>query len=352
MPAYSAGISCIKQESGMENEVRLLLPTNIYEDIKRSTKSDVNFFSLKNKSVLIAPADELLGFYLVCSILISNDIYGTNTKVIAVGSTDAIFKKYGKLTYRSDIEFTVSKDFSGITERCDYVIYTKKPESQIEIAGLINYIKANKSISLIGCDSEIYGDVFNGKSSISEKDMGYSDCHNPSSSAVQLERVLESAAKIAAAQYKLDIKFARICQIFGYKAYGNHSGYIKIFRNVSDKKNIEIEKSDKTLRSYIYVTDAASAVIKILTDGKTSEVYNISSGYLASNHIIAKYCVKLFENLGIKIIYKDKESFISPMAPTLDNLENTKLKALGFTPETELQEGIVRAIKNLYEVKE
>ena len=40
------------------------------------------------------------------------------------------------------------------------------------------------------------------------------------------------------------------------------------------------------------------------------------------------------------------------MAPTIDNLNNNKLKSLGFTPEVELQDGIVRAVKNLYEVRQ
>ena len=39
------------------------------------------------------------------------------------------------------------------------------------------------------------------------------------------------------------------------------------------------------------------------------------------------------------------------MEPTIYNLENAKLRSLGFTPEVELQDGIVRALKIIYENK-
>lgn len=335
----------------MENEVKLFLPINLYDDILRVTKSDIDFSKFNNKTVLITSAGEMLGFYLVCAFLTGNDINNTNTRVIAVDNDDSLFKQYGKLTYRNDIEFIVSKDYSNLTEKADYVIHTKKPESEIEILNILEYIKSNKCASVINFDADIYGDVFNGKDSICENEAGYCDCFNTEDYSIQLERLFESAAKVAAKEYNLDIKFTRLSQLFGYRKYGNHSGYFKIFNNVADKQNIEIQKSDGKLRGYVYVTDAASAVIKVLTDGKTCAAYNVSSDYVASNHIIAKYCVKLFENLDIKVVYKEKRASLSPMEPTIYNLDNSKLKALGFTPEVELQDGIVRALKIIYEEK-
>lgn len=336
----------------MENEVKLLLPNNLYDDIKRVTESDINFSVFKGKTVLVNSAAEMLGYYIVCALLISNDLYDTNIKVVAVDKDDSIFTEYGKLTARQDIEFIVSKDFSMTNERCDYVINTDKPCSETEVINIINYIRAAKASAVINCGSEIYGDVFNGKDSISEADFGYCDSYKTENFNIQLERLMDTSAKVAAKEYGLDIKLSRICQVFGYKESGNDDGYFNIFNTVANKKNIEIKNKDKTLRSYIYVTDAAVALLKVLLFGESGEVYNISSGYIASNDIIAQYCVKLFENLGIKVVYKDKENFLSPMAPTIDNLNNNKLKSLGFTPEVELQDGIVRAVKNLYEVRE
>lgn len=337
----------------MENEVKMILNLNLYEDILRIAQSDINFSKFRNKTVLISGAGELLGFYLVCSLLISNDINGTNAKIITLDKNDSIFKIYGKLTHRIDIDFIVSSDFSNLqNNKADFFIHTQKPESEAEICNIINYIKTNNCNSVICSFSDIYGDVFNGQDVISEEDIGYCDSYKPESSSIQLQRLFEAAAVSASKEFNLDIKLSRLCQIFGYREYGNKTDYIKIFKKVAEKENIEITQSDKTLSSYIYVTDAAEAIFTVLTKGKSSEIYNISSGFIASNHIIAKYCVKLFEHLGIKIIYKDKEKTLSPMAPTLDALDNSKLKALGFIARTDMQNGIVRAIKNLYEERE
>lgn len=335
----------------MENEVKMLLSTNLYEDIKRIAESDISFSALKNKTVLITSAGELLGFYLVCAVLINNDLYDTNTKVVAVDSDDSLFKKYGKLTHRNDIDFIVSKDFSNLTASADFVIHTKIPDREIEIRNIIQFIRDNNAVSVISSDCSVYGDVFNGKDSISESDMGYCDCNAPESHSVQLMRMFEDSAKVAAKNYNLDIKFTRMSQVFGCREYGNNSGYIRIFNDVANHKDIEIERKDGELRGYIYVTDAAAALFKVLFDGEPSEVYNISAGYVASDHIIAKYCVKLFDKLELKIVYKQKAGRLSPMEPTIYNLENAKLKAIGFTPEVELQDGIVRALKIIYENK-
>lgn len=337
----------------MENEVKMILNMNLYEDILRIAQSDIDFSEFKNKTVLISGAGELLGFYLVCALLISNDINGTNAKIITLDKDDSIFKLYGKLTHRNDIDFIVSSDFSNLqNNKADFFIHTQKPENEAEICNIINYIKAAKCNSVICSFSDIYGDVFNGQDIICEEDIGYCDSCNPESRSIQLQRLFETAAVTASKEFELDIKLARLCQVFGCREYGNKPGYIKFFKKVADKENIEITQSDKTLSSYIYVTDAAEALFTVLEKGKSAEIYNLSSGFVASNHIIAKYCVKLFEHLGIKIIYKDKEKTLSPMAPTLDALDCSKLKALGFSARTDMQNGIVRAVKIIYEERE
>lgn len=336
----------------MGNEVKALLDVNLYEDIKHVAESGVNLSPLKNKTVVITGAGGLLGFYLTCALLIINDLYSAGIRVIAVDNSDSIFKQYGKLTYREDIEFNVTSDYSGLIPiKADFIIHTKRTTSNTEIINLLEFIKANGARSVICSHSDIYGDVFNGRDTISENDMGFIDSYKPENNTVQLERSLESSAVICAEEYKLDIKLARICQVYGAIRQEGNNTFLDIFSNVIDKKNINIDKNDAVLESYIYVTDAAAALIKILTDGKRAEVYNVASGYAASTHVIAKYCAKLFSELGIKIVYKNKPLTLSPMAPTLKVLDISKLKALGFTPEVELPDGIIKSTKILFDLK-
>lgn len=339
------------RSSDME-DIKTLLPKNLAEDITRITESDINFSRFENKTVLISSACSMLGFYTVCAFLISNDLYDTGIKVVAADNSDEIFSRYGKLTQRSDIDFLVTEDFSNLhNTKADFIINIAPPKTESEISNLISYVKENKPSVVINSFSDIYGDVFNGRDMIFESDLGYLDSFKPECRSALLERAFESCAKLISRQYGIDIRFSRLCQVFGCKEYGLNPSYMKVFKDVVEKKKIEILQSDRELKSYIYVTDAAVALIKILLDGSACEAYNVSSGYVASNHIIAEYCVKLFQDIGIEIIYTEKEKTLSPMASTIDVLDNAKLKALGFSCETDMQTGILRAVKIIYEAK-
>ena len=337
----------------MENEVRLLLKNNLYEDVLKITESDVNFNNFKNKTVLVTGAGELLGYYLCLALLASNDLYATGIKVIAADRSDGIFKSYGKLTYREDIDFIVGENYSNLTTvKADYFIHTDIPESDKEITSVLEFIKENKAHSVICFDSSIYGDVFNGRDKISETDTGYCDSFNPESTAVQLQRIFESTALGMADEFGLDIKSARICRVYGALRSKYNRDFIKTVNCVIEKSNIEIGEKDGNLESFIYVTDAAAAVLKILIEANSGEIFNAASTNAASTHIIAQYCVKLFENLKIEIIYKKTPKGLSPMAPTVKVLDTTRLEKLGFRPSVELKDGIVMTAKILYEMKD
>ncbi len=336
----------------MEYEVKNLLKSNLYNDIEKIAKTENDFSEFKNKTVLITGAGELLGFYLSCAFLISNDVNATNAKIVAVDKSDEIFKRYGKLTYRNDIEFIVSGNYSNLASvSADFVISAQIPENDSEIINILELIKNNKSSAVICSRSEIYGDVFNGRDTICETDMGYCDCCNPDCRDIQTQRIFESTALVLAREHQLDIKLAHMCRIFGYRGFYDNDRCEKIFSDVSNKHNIVIEKCDNIVESYIYVTDAVTSVLKILNSGKSAEIYNVSSGIVASAHVIAQYCVKMFSDLAIKIVYKNKLKTLSPMAPTLKILENEKLKSIGFEPKVDLQNGIVNSVKIFLEEK-
>ncbi len=332
-------------------EVNTLLNYELYSDILRVTESDVNFNEFKGKTVLITGAGGLLGFYLTCAFLISNDLYDTGIKVIAVDDSDEIFKQYGKLTYREDIDFTVSEDYSNLlTAEADCVISIKPLTNDASALNMFELINKNNAGAVLNSASSVYGDVFNGRDKICENDTGYNDCcgDNPE---IQSMRCAESAALALVKQYGRDIKLTRMCDVYGALKKGCDKKYFDILIHIIEKNDIEIEKNDGALKSCIYVTDAASALLKVLLDGKPGGIYNIAYAKASSVHIFAQFCVKLFSNLDLKLVYKEKPRTLSPMAPTVKVLDISKLKALGFTPEVELQDGIVKAAKILYDIR-
>ena len=104
-------IETILQEKDMEFEVNRLLSPYLYNDILSSIKR-TDFSAFTGKTVLITGASKPLGYYLACALLINNDLNSEGAKLIAVDSSDKLMEKFGKLTYRGDIDFVVTRDYS------------------------------------------------------------------------------------------------------------------------------------------------------------------------------------------------------------------------------------------------
>lgn len=340
----------------MDNRVEQLLNPSIYSDIVSITKGDTDFGCFKNKSVMITGAGQLLGYYIACAFLVSNDIYNTNTRLIAVDRDNALFKRYGKLTYRDDIDLRVSENYSDIRAGADYVIHTERfsgEATEEAVCNLLEYIKNSEATAVINSYADIYGEVFNGSIFITEEDMGYIDCAKRESACAQAQRTALSFAKKYASDNSLDIKLAVCSSIYGAREFDGDSSYVNLFLNAVLKHNLLVTQKDSEIKSLCYVTDAACALLKILTRGKSGELYNVSSGISASVKQVAEKCVKLFSDSDIKVIYKynSKSSPLSPMAPTRQILNNSKLLSLGFTPKVSLDAGVARAVQIISEEK-
>ena len=345
MPAFTSAYS-FNRRTQMEYEVKKLLNKGLYSDILSVVDGDTDFTGFKNKTVVITGASKLLGYYLACAMLISNDLYATDISVVAVDENETLFERYGKLTYRKDIDFIVSRDYSGLTlNTADFVIHCEdfRNLDSEAVINLLSFIKKHSATSVICTDSEVYGDVFNGKDRISETDMGYSDFTKPALNTVQTQRMTESLALKLARDCSLDIKLARLCKIYGADSEDSTLG--EIVDNVIHGRNLVVDMKKSKPQSYSYVTDAAEAVLTVLLNGKSAEIYNIASNCVASYFQFASECVRIYPKKELRLIRKGNTVALSPMAPTLPVLDITKLCSIGFTPRVELSEGVKRFVE-------
>ena len=317
----------------------------LYSDILSIVDGDTDFTVFKNKTIVITGASTLLGYYLACAMLISNDLYSTDIMVVAVDANDGLFERYGKLTYRKDIDLIVSRDYSELTiQKTDFVIHGDSFENldSNSVINLLSFIKKTSATSVICTDVGVYGDVFNGSDRIFESDMGYCDFTKPEHNTIQTQRMIESLAIKLAHDHSLDIKLARLCRIYG--ADGESSTFDEIIDNTIHGRNLVVDLELSMPQSCCYVTDAAEAVLAVLLKGKSAEAYNIASNCIASDYHIAMECVGLYPEKELKLIPKGKAE-LSPMASTLPVLDITKLCALGFTPRVELSDGVRRCVE-------
>ena len=84
----------------MDYSVKNHLHPYVYQDVKTVSESNIDWPRLNNKTVFVTGGSGFIAFYIICALLIRNDIYNSNTRVIAlVRSYENAQKKYGLYVY-------------------------------------------------------------------------------------------------------------------------------------------------------------------------------------------------------------------------------------------------------------
>ena len=352
----------------MDCTVKENMPSQIFEDIKIIADNQINLQQIKNKTVFVTNCNTLISHYLICSLLESNDIYGNNTRVVTLAkSRQDAEKQFGGLTLRKDfvVEVGNSKDFPEI-ERADFVIHCDHPCEVSEedcgnpeiadtnilgFANVLEYAKKSNAESVLLVSSYmVYGEVFSGKNTISESDLGYLNPTNADSAYTQSMRSAETLAVCYADKFGMNIKIARPCPTLGGVRMSDERKWAKLIVNAAKNQSIMLTDNGGDKFSFCYVTDTVSALIDILLGGKSGEAYNISNDNAS---VTIREFAQLVEsaipekNLSVVFVHREDEEVpeFSPSSPTPYVLCNDKIKSLGFEPKITLKDGIKRSIR-------
>lgn len=352
----------------MDYNVKNHLHPYVFEDIKTITDSNIKWPCLSNKTVFITGGNGFIAFYIVCALLIRNDLYNSNIKIIAlVRSYENAQKKYGNLLNRDDLEIVTQDVCIPVDcQRADFVVHAASqasayyfendPVGTIDAnltgtANVLEYAKKSNAIStLIVSSLKVYGTVFNGKESISENDIGYIDIDNYKNCYAQGKRAAETLGCCYAKEHNMSVKIARPSYIYGPAKIDDDRVWAQFIANIVRKENILLKSNGAALRSFCYVTDTAIALLKILIDGESCTPYNIATP--KSDITIrgfAKAAIDAFPELGLTLNFAnpddEKEPVPSPLSATPEILDASRLNALGWEAEVSLAEGIKRSVK-------
>lgn len=347
---------------------------NVYSDICEITSADINWSRFKNKTVLITGAGGFIGSFLVLSFLNRNDVNNDNIKVIAlVRNEQRAQAKYGDLLKRDDFVLCVQDVADDIkAERADFVIHAASQASNIQFendpvgtinanlmgtANVLDYAKASQSeASLIISSLKVYGKLHNGKKFIEEDDIGYLDFTSYKNCYAVGKRASETLAASYSKQFGMNIKIARPSYIYGASSLEDDRVWAQFIANIVRKQNILLKSNGAANRSFCYVTDTVTALLVILLEGENTVPYNIS--YEKSDTTIrgfAKTACEIFPERNITLSFANPEDEAepevdtSPLAPTPEIMDSTRLKALGWKPLVDLKEGIRRSVNILEE---
>lgn len=252
---------------------------------------------LKNQLVYITGGSGFIGTWLTEAITFLNDNFNFNTSLILVSrSVDPFKEKTPHLAARRDVSF-ISADVRNIFEMpgdVSYVIHaaatpdnrqhvsdplgvmetiTKGTSAVIDASVRLNSLKKILNIS----SGQIYGKQGEIEA-ISEHYSGSIDCNTITSVYPEAKRYAETVCCAYWSLFKIPIVTARPFSFIGpYQRLDKPWAINNFIRDALRNKTIRIIGNGEPLRSYMYPSDMALWLLRILIDGKPAAAYNVGS---------------------------------------------------------------------------
>lgn len=316
---------------------------------------------IQGKSFLITGATGMLGTHLIDALMLLNKNKG-NIKVYAVGrSQEKAFERlgeyYGNCNFNfitQDVRDPLPKDLT-----VDYIIplasnthplaYSEFPIETIEINVKGTEHALNKAIE---CDAtliypstvEIYGNART-NDDFKEDYTGMLDLSTSRSCYTESKRLSEALCQSYISERNAKVKIVRLSRIFGPTMLMNDSKASSQFiKKALVGENIVLKSKGEQYFSYTYVSDAVSAILHVLSNGKNGEAYNISND-VCNAHIkdFAEECAAIAHTEVVLDLPSDKEKQGYSIASRAI-LDNSKILATGWHPKYTLRDSIARTI--------
>lgn len=344
----------------------------IYRDIESVTEADIAWDKLQNKTILITGAGGFIGYYLVVSLLLRNDIYNSHIKVLGlVRNEERAKEKFGALLEREDL-ILISQDVCQSFDfpyQADYVIHAASQASawhfEHDPVGTINanltgttnvleYARRCNSTVLFISSLKTYGDVTDGSMKLTEEKVGFIDPDSYLNCYAMGKRAAETLCACYHKQYGVKVKIARPSYIYGAATLSDDRVWAQILANVVRNQDILLKSNGAAYRSFCYVSDAAEALLTILLSGAEMQPYNIASeNSSVTIRGFARLATQAFPERKLLLTFAnpedEKEPVVDYKSKTPEVLDGSKLRALGFLPKVGIIEGIRRSTAILEE---
>lgn len=355
----------------MAYEIEGLVRKGVYKDLYEiATSPLIDWERLKDSTVMITGAGGFIGCHLTMALMVRNDLFDDNISIIAhVRNKERAYAKYGDMLKRFDLSLNVSDVTKFINAAgMDFIIHAASQASNIQfendpvgtikanLSGTENVLelaRANNATTLIVSSLKVYGALATGNDRIYESDIGVVDHTSYKNCYAIGKRASETLAASYAKQYGMSIKIARPSYIYGASSLEDDRVWAQFIANIVRKQDILLKSSGAPLRSFCYVTDTCTALLKIMLDGENATPYNIANP--ASDVTIrgfAKAACEVFPERDIHLSFANKEDEAEPVqdfTKTPEILDSGRLTQLGWQPRVDLHEGIRRAVGILEE---
>lgn len=270
----------------------------------------------------------------LCKIVSKNDTNPIDLIYHAAGSAEQnVIKEFPVLVIKPNI--------IGVTSIFDSMLKQKK--------------ETNKSARLIVFSSvTIYGNadkenlyVNEDSSSVMKNTCDYYATYYES------KRMVEVIAQSYIRQYGLDAVIIRPSTVYGYSPIMQKSAFFSFITSAINNEDIVLNKANLPRRDNIYIDDFVSGIVCIAENGKTGDVYNISTNEFGGNFAAVDEIAEMIKSVSnevfeknISVLYKEQPSSERNGGVVLNN---QKLEMLGWKPKFTLKNGVKETLSKYIE---
>ncbi len=333
----------------------------VISDLKKEAKK------LEGKTVLISGGSGFLGSYMNATLyLLNKKVLKKKCKVISIDNYITGFRKNFLVDLENDKNFRfIHSDIRiplNLHDKVDYIIhaaglaspyyYKRYPLETIEstILGAENLLKLSRMVKpkgfLFFSSSEIYGDPEPEHVPTPETYAGRVSSVGPRACYDESKRLTETLCLVHREVFGTPVKVIRPFNIFGPGM--RHTDYRVIptflYRGLQ-RQNLPVHDKGYQTRTFCYVTDAMTAIFKVLLSGRPGEVYNIGNDKPeVTMYELASTICELLDN-GAKPRKRPYPANYPAGEPQRRCPDLTKVRTeLGYEPRVELKEGLKRTI--------
>ncbi len=341
---------------------------NLYqEQLERIARKSLEWSELDNKTVLLSGATGMLGKCLVDILMLRNGMTAEKVRVIALSRNVATAEeRFAEYRNMPELQY-YSCDINGGIPECgaaDFIIHAASNThplqySQDSIGTIASNIIGTKNLLdyAVGhgvnkfcfvSSVEVYGENRGDVEKFAEDYLGYLDCNTLRAGYPESKRLGEALCNAYKQTYDLDFVIPRLSRVYGPTMLSSDTKAISQFIKKAAAGEDIILKSEGTQKySYSFATDAAEAVLYILTKGEVGHAYNVANE--ESDIMLKELAAYLADIAGTKVVFQlpDIAEQKGYSTATKAMLDVSKLRKLGWEASVSMKEGLRYTVESV-----
>ncbi len=339
----------------------------IDEDVSQIIDENNGLRELYGKTVMITGASGMVGSYFVYTLMKLNEDYNADITVIPlIRNKNKLKKEVLSKKYVIPIEQDVIEPIEYI-DNIDYIVHAAGPASPkimrehpvetnfANTIGTANTLKLAKEKNAKGylfiSSREIYGQPSkNQRIFIENGPLGQVDPLVPRNGYAEGKKAAENMCAGFREEYGLNTKIVRLAHTYG-PGMSVDDGRVQadFLRNILNDEDIVLKSDGSSIRTYTYISDAISAMFKVLLKS-CDIVYNIADERNETSiKSLAETMVNIYPEKGLKLVFDIPNEINKGVAAfTLGILSTDKIRdELNWEPKYSIKEGFKRTLEYL-----